>query len=209
MFNQVANHSVVPVISAETVDDGLNVCEALLEGGLPIAEITFRTAAAADIIRSATERFPEMSIGAGTLLKVDDLEQAIQAGARFAVAPGCNLKLVQAAVERNFAFAPGVCTPTEIESALEYGIKTLKFFPAEASGGVKMLKALSAPYAHLNVTFVPTGGINVDNMCDYLRLSQVNTVAGTWLAKKDVIAAKNWGRITQLAREALERARQH
>lgn len=207
MFKDIARHRIVPVIAAESVADGLHICEALLDAALPTAEITFRTAAAADIIRRASETYPEMTIGAGTVLNVEDLDRAIQAGARFAVAPGCNPKVVQAAVERHFPFAPGVCTPSDVECAIQYGVRTLKFFPAEVSGGIPMLKALSGPYGHLGLTFVPTGGISIENMCDYLRVPQVDMIAGTWLAKKDVVAAGNWERITQLAREALERAR--
>ena len=203
MFTPLAKYGVIPVLALENVDQGLRVCEALLAGGLPAAEITFRTAAAAEVIRAVSQRFPEILVGAGTVLNVVDLGRAIDAGARFAVAPGCNPTVVKAAVDRKFAFAPGVCTPSDIERALEIGVRALKFFPAEAAGGVKMLKALAAPYAHLGVTFCPTGGVSPENMTSYLEIPQVPVVGGTWLGPKDAIAKGDWKRIAALAAEAV------
>lgn len=206
MFDKLAELRVLPVVAADTVDQGLHLCEALCKGGLPAVEITFRTSAAEQIIRSVTTTFPDMIVGAGTILTVADLERAVAAGASFGVAPGCNPRVVKAAVEASFPFAPGVCTPSDVEQALEYGVVNLKFFPAEASGGVTFLKALAGPYGHLGLSFCPTGGINLDNMLDYLALPQVPFVAGTWLAKKHLLAAGEWQTITNLAAEAVEKA---
>jgi 2-dehydro-3-deoxyphosphogluconate aldolase / (4S)-4-hydroxy-2-oxoglutarate aldolase len=171
-----------------------------------VAEITFRTAAAEATIRAAATRFPEMILGAGTVLTVDQLKRAAAAGARFAVAPGTNATVVEAAVAMGLPFAPGVCTPSDIERALGCGVTQLKFFPAEAAGGVKMLKALIGPYAHLGVEFCPTGGIDEANMGSYLALPQVAVVGGTWIARKELMAAGQWSAIADIARQAVTKA---
>lgn len=182
-MNFELKYRVIPVLVLNDLDTGLKMCEVLCENNLPVAEITFRTSCAAQIIREAARRFPEMTLGAGTVLNVADLDRAIDAGAAFAVAPGFNPTVVWAAQERNFAFAPGVCTPGEIEQAYELGCKFLKFFPAEAAGGVGMLKALTAPYKHLGIKFMPTGGVTTENAPDYLALPEIACVGGTWLGK--------------------------
>lgn len=176
---------IVPVLVAESVDAGLKNCETLCANGLPAAEITFRTAAAEALIREASKRFPEMTIGAGTVLNVADLHRAADAGARFAVAPGFNPTVVREALKSGIDFIPGVLTPGEIEQALELGLKLLKFFPAEAAGGATMLKALYAPYKHLGVSFMPTGGVKIANVEEYLALPAVAAVGGTWLNNAD------------------------
>jgi 2-dehydro-3-deoxyphosphogluconate aldolase/(4S)-4-hydroxy-2-oxoglutarate aldolase len=204
MLKELAAFGVIPVIAVETVNDGLHVCEALQNGGLPLAEITFRTKAAAEVIREVSRRFPEMKVGAGTLLTVADLKRAVDAGAVFGVAPGCNPTGVSAAVNEGFPFAPGVCTPSDIERAVEIGVRDLKFFPAEAAGGLPMLKALIGPYGHLGLNFCTTGGIKPENMLDYLALPQVPVVGGTWLAAKATIADQDWAAITAAARNASE-----
>ncbi len=206
MFTKLREYRVVPAVAIDTPENGLRLCEALAAGGLPVAEITFRTKAAEATIRAAAKSFPDLILGAGTVLTVEDLDRAIDAGAKFAVAPGCNPTVVRAAVERNFAFAPGVCTPSDVERAVELGCKTLKFFPAEVMGGLKMLKALIGPYGHLGIQFCPTGGISQSNMMNYLAFPQVVFVGGTWIAKKDLIQAGNWTEITRLAREAVTTA---
>ncbi len=193
---------IVPVLVLDEVESGLKMCEILLECGLPAAEITFRTAAAAEIIRAASKRFPELYLGAGTILNVHDLRRAFDAGAKFAVAPGFNPTVVRAAVENHFAFAPGVCTPSEVEQAYELGCSFLKFFPAEAAGGVKMLKSLIAPYKHLGIRFMPTGGITALNAMEYLSIKEVAAVGGTWLGKAADIAAGNWEIIRETVRQA-------
>lgn len=203
MTPNLSQYGVVPVIAVNSSDDGLWLCEALMRGGLPVAEITFRTAAAAETIRAATKRFPELILGAGTVLTPEQMQQAADAGASFAVAPGCNTRVINAALKAGILFAPGVCTPSDVERAVEAGCSLLKFFPAEASGGIKMLKALIGPYGHLGITFCPTGGIKPENLPDYLAIPQVAFAGGTWLAPKDAVKARDWKRITTLAREAV------
>ena len=194
---------IVPVLVLEEENSGLKMCELLLECGLPAAEITFRTAAAAGIIREAAKRFPELYLGAGTILNTADLHRAFEAGAKFAVAPGFNPTVVKEAVANDYAFAPGVCTPSEIEQAMELGCKFLKFFPAEAAGGVTMLKSLIAPYKHLGVRFMPTGGVSTSNVENYLSIKEVVAVGGTWLGKADAIAAGDWDGIRKTVEAAV------
>lgn len=199
-----ARFKIIPVLVLNDVDSGLRMCETLMECGLPTAEITFRTQAAETIIREAAKRFPGLYLGAGTILKVNDLKRAFDAGAKFAVAPGFNPSVVRAAVENGFLFVPGVCTPSEVEQAYDAGCKFLKFFPAEAAGGVKMLKSLIAPYRHLGIRFMPTGGVTADNVLDYLAVKEVVAVGGTWLGKADQIASGNWEFIRATIQKAVE-----
>lgn len=204
VVNELSRIRIVPVLVLNDVESGLKMCEILVECGLPAAEITFRTQAAEAIIKEAAKRFPDLYLGAGTILNVHDLKRAFDAGAKFAVAPGFNPTVVRAAVESDFAFAPGVCTPSEVEQAHELGCKFLKFFPAEAAGGVKMLKSLIAPYKHLGIRFMPTGGVTADNVLNYLAIKEVVTVGGTWLGKSDEIAAGNWDGIRATVKKAVE-----
>ena len=188
-------YKVVPIIAIENADAALNLADALIEGGLPIAEITFRTDAAADVISKLCKEKPELMIGAGTILTLDNLKKAQDCGATFGVAPGFNPKIVEEALKMGFPFAPGVMTPSDVEAALEMGIKVQKFFPAEAAGGLKMLKGLIGPYAHTGVRFMPTGGINPGNLMNYLTIPQVLAVGGTWIATKEDISSGNWDEI--------------
>lgn len=204
VVNELSRIRIVPVLVLNDVESGLKMCEILVECGLPAAEITFRTQAAEAIIKEAAKRFPDLYLGAGTILNVHDLKRAFDAGAKFAVAPGFNPTVVRAAVESDFAFAPGVCTPSEVEQAHELGCKFLKFFPAEAAGGVKMLKSLIAPYKHLGIRFMPTGGVTADNVLNYLAIKEVVAVGGTWLGKSDEIAAGNWDGIRATVEKAVE-----
>lgn len=197
---------IIPVLALESADQGLKLCEVLMNNGLPAAEITFRTAAAEETIRRAAKEFPGMTLGAGTVLNTDNLMRARDAGASFAVAPGFNPTVVRAAVEAGFPFVPGVCTPSEIEQAFEAGCFFLKFFPAEAAGGVKMLQNFLAPYRHLGIRFMPTGGVSPANVESYLAIPEIVAVGGTWLAKaKDISAAAasgDWSAIAAIASEA-------
>ena len=204
VVNELSRIRIVPVLVLNDVESGLKMCEILVECGLPAAEITFRTQAAEAIIKEAAKRFPDLYLGAGTILNVHDLKRAFDAGTKFAVAPGFNPTVVRAAVESDFAFAPGVCTPSEVEQAHELGCKFLKFFPAEAAGGVKMLKSLIAPYKHLGIRFMPTGGVTADNVLNYLAIKEVVAVGGTWLGKSDEIAAGNWDGIRATVKKAVE-----
>ncbi len=176
---------IIPVLVLESVEEGVAMCEKLYANGLCAAEITFRTTAAEGIIREVSRRHPDMLLGAGTVLNTTDLKRAIDAGAKFAVAPGFNPRVVGAAREAGFAFLPGVCTPSEVEQAMELGCLALKFFPAEAAGGVSYLKSLIAPYRHLGVRFMPTGGVKPANVESYLQIPEVAAVGGTWLNKCD------------------------
>jgi len=207
MFDRLRSYGVVPVVAVDSPDEGLRLCEALIAGGLPVAEITFRTAAAEATIREAAKRFPEMILGAGTILTAEQMRKAVDAGARFAVAPGCNPTTIAAARECGMPFAPGVCTPSDVERAVEMGCSLLKFFPAEAAGGVAMLKALLGPYGHLGISFCPTGGVTTGNLAEYLAIPQVAFVGGTWVAKKELIKAGRWDDIAAVAAAAVAAAK--
>ncbi|MGA2279748.1 MAG: bifunctional 4-hydroxy-2-oxoglutarate aldolase/2-dehydro-3-deoxy-phosphogluconate aldolase [Verrucomicrobiota bacterium] len=189
------------------VDDpetAVPLAEALLAGGLHTMEIPFRTAAAAETIRRIRQGLPDMSIGAGTLLSPEQVQRAVDAGAQFGVSPGLNEAVLAAAHKNKIPFFPGVMTPTEVGRALDLGWKHLKFFPAEAAGGMAMLKAFAGPFAHTGVKFIPTGGIDVTNLPDYLALPQVATIGGSWMAGRKLIAEKAWSKITALTAEAMK-----
>jgi len=184
--------------------DAVPLAEALLAGGLHTMEIPFRTAAAAESVKRIRQGLPGMCIGAGTLLTAEQVQRAVDAGAQFGVAPGLNEAVLTAAHKNKMPFFPGVMTPTEVGRALDLGWKHLKFFPAEAAGGVAMLKALAGPFAHTGVQFVPTGGINATNLPDYLALPQVAAIAGSWMAGRKLVAEKAWSKITALTAEAMK-----
>ncbi len=194
---------IVPVLVLNSVDEGLKMCEILAECNLPGAEITFRTSAAQAVIKAVSEHFPDFCVGAGTVLNVEDLHRAFEAGAKFAVAPGFNPVVVQEAVRNEFVFAPGICTPSEAEQAMTLGCRFLKFFPAEAAGGVKMIKSIIAPYKHLGIRFMPTGGVSTANVADYLAVKEIVAVGGTWLGKSADIEAGNWDLIRETVRSAV------
>jgi len=200
----LAKHVVVPVIAIDSAEAALPLADALLEGGLPVAEITFRTAAAAEVIARIAKERPAMVLGAGTVLTAENLGRAVDAGAKFGVAPGLNQDVVAEAAHRGLPFIPGVITPTEIEQALALGLTLLKFFPAEAFGGLKVIKALSAPYAHAGVRFMPTGGVSSTNLPDYLAEKVVACVGGTWIASREAIAEKKWTQIRDNCKAAIE-----
>ncbi len=204
VYTRLSQLRVVPVLAVETVAAALPLADALIAGGLPVAEITFRTAAAADVIRVLSAQRPELLVGAGTVTHPDQARAAKACGASFAVAPGFNPKVVQVAREIGLPFTPGVMTPTDIEAALDAGATVLKFFPAGAAGGVKMLSSLAAPYSHLGVRFIPTGGVTLDNVLLYLQLPAVLAAGGTWLATKEDIAAGRWQDIETNCRQVCD-----
>ena len=204
IFVEVARFGVVPVIAIEALDAAIPLADALVAGGLPVAEITFRTAAAVEVIAAMTRHRPELLVGAGTVLTEDNVKAAKAAGARFAVAPGLNPAVVAHAAQAGLPFAPGICTPSEIEQALALGCRVVKFFPAEAAGGVEMVKALFAPYAHTGIRFMPTGGIHAGNLEHYLAVKAVAAVGGTWIAKPEDLSAGRWDLIRDRCREAVE-----
>lgn len=202
-LDRIRENRIVPVVVIEDADQAIPLADALLDAGLRVIEITFRTTAAARAISTIASGRPQMLVGAGTLLNEENIRRAVDAGASFGVAPGLNVRTVEAAKRAGFDFAPGVATPSEVERALQLECKLLKLFPAEQAGGVGMLKALEGPYGHTGVQFIPTGGINLTNLKSYLALNVVAAVGGSWFVDKKLIAAKNWSSITQLTREAL------
>lgn len=204
VIGKIGAAGVVPVVAIESVESALPFADALIEGGLPVAEITFRTAAAPEVIAKLRAERPDVMVGAGTILTVENLRRAVDAGAVFGVAPGLNPKVVEEALKLGFPFAPGVMTPSDVELGLGLGLEVLKFFPAGAAGGPKYLKSLAAPYLHTGVRFIPTGGVSRENMGEYLAMSAVLAVGGTWIAKKDAIAAGEWDKIKANARAASE-----
>lgn len=202
---EIERLKVVPVVAIQDAKDAPALADALLAGGLPCAEITFRTAAAPRAIERIAVR-GDILVGAGTVLSVDQAKAAAGAGAKFIVSPGISPKVVGYCVENGIPVTPGICTPTDIETALGFGLEVVKFFPAEAIGGLKLLKAMSAPYGMMR--FIPTGGINTQNLPDYLAFEKVLACGGSWMVKKDLIAAGKFDEITRLAREAVEIARE-
>lgn len=206
MINRLLAKRIVPVVVIDRPDAAEPLAEALLAGGLDVIEVTFRTAAAEEAIGRIAARFPQVLLGAGTLLSVEQVRQARAAGAIFGVAPGLNKLVVRAAQGCGLLFAPGVMTPTEVERALGLGCKLLKFFPAAAAGGPAMLKALAGPYAHTGVKFIPTGGIHAGNLRDYLALPVVAAVGGSWMVDQKLIAAGDWAQVTARAAEAVAAA---
>jgi 2-dehydro-3-deoxyphosphogluconate aldolase / (4S)-4-hydroxy-2-oxoglutarate aldolase len=204
----VTRAGLVPVVGLDSPEKALPLADAILEGGLGVLEITFRTAAAAEAIRRIAEKCPELTVGAGTVLTLDNLEAARQSGAKFAVSPGLNPKTVHRAREIGIPFIPGVATAGEIEQALSLECVLLKFFPAEPLGGLTMLKALYAPFAHTGVRFMVTGGIAAQNFESYLQAPPVAAVGGSWVAPADALKSENWSEITARVRQAVEQVAQ-
>ncbi|HEV2663427.1 MAG TPA: bifunctional 4-hydroxy-2-oxoglutarate aldolase/2-dehydro-3-deoxy-phosphogluconate aldolase [Blastocatellia bacterium] len=197
---------IIPVVSIPKLEDALPLAEALIEGGCGCAEITFRTAAAAEAIARIRSRFPQILLGAGTVLTTGQAETAIGAGAEFIVSPGTNPAVVDHCLAKGVTIFPGVCTPTEIEMALSKGVDVVKFFPAEPMGGVKFLQAICAPYR--NVRFIPTGGIDAKNVGQYLVLPQVVACGGSWMVMPELFAAGDFAKVRQLAGQAVALARE-
>jgi len=186
---------VIPVIAIEDAGKALHLADALIGGGIPLAEITFRTAAAAIVISTLVKERPDLVVAAGTILTIDQLKQARDSGARFGVAPGSDPKVIEESLKTDFPFIPGVMTPSEISMCINYNLKLLKIFPAGSLGGVNYIKSIIGPFAHTGVMFNPTGGITRDNFRSYLEIPHVIAVGGTWLASKEDINAGNWNKI--------------
>ena len=206
IIKQLENFRVVPVVTIDDAKDALSLGKALIKGGLPIIEVTFRTAAGAEAIARLRYELPDICAGAGTVLTIDQVNLSIDAGARFIVAPGFNPRVVDYCIDRNVPVFPGVNSPSQVEMGLERDLKVLKFFPAEASGGLKMLKAMAAPYG--DVRFMPTGGINIDNLKDYLAFDRIVACGGTWLATTALINDNRFYEITRLVKEVVKTTRQ-
>ena len=191
---------IIPVVVIDDEKDALPLAEALIKGGLPAAEVTFRTEAAAGAIKLMKQNFPELLVGAGTILNREQFDRAIEAGAEFIVSPGFDPELVKYSLEKDFPYVPGTQTPGEMQQALALGLDFVKFFPAEPAGGIKMIKAIAAAYTKLS--FMPTGGINAENVRDYLTYDRIVCCGGSWMVKKDLIASGNFEEIERLVREA-------
>ena len=202
ILEELSKIGIVPVIKIDDAKDAVPLAKALLDGGLPCAEVTFRTAAAKDAIAAMSKAFPEMLVGAGTVLTTEQADAAVAAGAKFIVSPGLNPDVVRHCVERNIPIVPGINNPTGIEQALSLGLTTVKFFPAEPSGGVKMIKAMAAPYG--NVTFMPTGGVSAENLSQYLSFPKIIACGGSWMVPSDKIATGDFAGIEKLVREAVD-----
>ncbi len=203
MMDELYSIGLIPVIKIENAEDAVPLAKALIDGGLPAAEITFRTSAAAEAIKNITEAYPDMLVGAGTVLTTEQVDAAIAAGSKFIVSPGLNPKVTAYALSKGVTMLPGCSNPSDIEAALELGLKTVKFFPAEAAGGLKMLKAMAAPYGQL--TFMPTGGINEENLLDYLKFNKIVACGGSFMVKDELIKEKKWDEITLLTKNAVKK----
>lgn len=204
MLDEVLERPIIPVIVIEDAGNAEPLAEAFLAGGMDVIEITCRTAAAAEAITRIRKAFPDMIVGAGTVVTPDNAKMCIDAGVSFGLAPGINPDTIRFFQENDTLFIPGVMTPSEIELGLALGCRLLKYFPAGAAGGPKMLKTIAAPFASLGVKFCPSGGINLDNIMDWMALPMVSTVGGSWLATKQQIADKQWDIITGQVKAALK-----
>lgn len=201
-LEKLGQYGIVPVVVLNDSKDAEPLADALCEGGLACAEVTFRTEAAAESIKIMSEKHPEMLVGAGTVLTVEQVDEAVAAGAKFIVSPGLNSEVVKYCLDKNIAITPGVVTPSEMELAIELGLNIVKFFPAEPSGGLSMIKAVSAPYTMLK--FMPTGGINPGNVKEYLKSDKIFACGGSWMVKDDLVDAGDFDKIKELTKEAAD-----
>jgi 2-dehydro-3-deoxyphosphogluconate aldolase/(4S)-4-hydroxy-2-oxoglutarate aldolase len=200
--------SIIAVLVVDEPTRAVKLARALLAGGVDMMELTLRTSAAMDCLKAVTSEVPEMAAGAGTIIFPEQVDQVLAAGAAFGVSPGTNPVVIRRAIEKGLPFAPGVMTPTDVDTAVQCGCRELKFFPAEPSGGLNMLNSIKAPYAHLGLQYIPLGGVTTGNLRNYLSDPDVIAVGGSWLAKKDLIDAERWDLITANAREARKIAQQ-
>ena len=201
ILEKIGELGIVPVVKIEKAEDALPLGKALINGDLPIAEITFRTSAAEESIKTLTKELPQLLVGAGTVLTVEQVKKAVSAGAKFIVSPGFNPKVVDYCIENSIPVTPGINNPTQIEMALERELEVVKFFPAEASGGLPLLESMSAPYS--GIKFIPTGGINLNNLSSYLSYNKVHACGGSWMVKDNLISSGNFTEITRLTQEAV------
>lgn len=199
-LDRLANAGVVPVVVLDKVEDAVPTANAMLDGGIDVMEITFRTDAAADSIRAVSENCPDMLVGAGTVLNLEQCKLAVEMGAKFIVSPGFDKETVKWCLDNNIAVTPGCVTPTEIMEAINMGLKVVKFFPAGVYGGLKAMKSLAAPFVGLK--FIPTGGVNAENLDEYAKAPFVHAVGGSWVCPKADIKSGNFKQITELCKEA-------
>ncbi|WP_251205291.1 bifunctional 4-hydroxy-2-oxoglutarate aldolase/2-dehydro-3-deoxy-phosphogluconate aldolase [Acetatifactor aquisgranensis] len=202
VLEQISKIGIVPVVKIDRAEDALPLAKALCAGGLPCAEVTFRTSAAAEAIKTMTTNFPDMCVGAGTVLNAEQVDAAVEAGAKFIVSPGLNPRTVKYCIEKNVPVTPGTSSPSDIEQAIELGLDVVKFFPAEQSGGLAKIKAMAAPY--VNMKFMPTGGINAKNLTSYLDFDKIIACGGSWMVPGNLINEGAWDKIEQLTREAVQ-----
>ena len=202
LMNRIHSIGIIPVIAIEDPEKAVPLAKALVKGGLPAAEVTFRTAAAEEAIRRIVAEVPEMLVGAGTVLTREQADRAIAAGSQFIVSPGFNPEITRYVIEKGVAMMPGTATAGEMEQAMAMGLSVVKFFPAEQNGGVAKLKALAGPYT--NLRWMPTGGVNTKNMLDYLNFDRIIACGGTWMVKKDLIEGEQWDEITRICKEAVK-----
>lgn len=202
VLEEISKIGIVPVIALDDVKDAEPLAKALIEGGLPCAEVTFRTAAAEESIRIMSSKFPELLVGAGTVLTTEQVDRAVNAGAKFIVSPGLNPKVVKYCVDKGIPVTPGCANPSDVEQAIELGLEVVKFFPAEAAGGLNMIKSMAAPY--VNMKFMPTGGINASNVCSYLDFGKIIACGGSWMVNKAMVAAGDFAGIARLTKEAVD-----
>ncbi len=207
ILRDVTAFGVIPVVEIDDVADADALTEALLEAGLGVIEVTFRTAAAAEIIARIARRYADMLVGAGTVVSPADLRRAMDAGARFALAPGLSPRMLDAASEAGLPYVPGAMTPSDLQAGIERGISTFKFFPAQPAGGIPFLRAMAAPFVMQALRFIPTGGVSPANLADWLREPAVAAVGGTWIASRAMIRARDWTGIRQTAGDAVRAAR--
>lgn len=197
---KIGQMGIVPVVVLNDVKNAVPLAQSLINGGLPCAEVTFRTEAAQESIAEISKNFPQMFVGAGTVLTTEQVDRAVDAGAKFIVSPGFNPKVVEYCIKKGYPVTPGIMTPTELEMALEFGLDVVKFFPAENAGGLKMIKAMAAPYTKMK--FMPTGGINPQNVREYLQCDKILACGGSWMVKGDLINSGNFTEIEKLTKEA-------
>jgi 2-dehydro-3-deoxyphosphogluconate aldolase / (4S)-4-hydroxy-2-oxoglutarate aldolase len=203
LMQKIHKTGVIAVLVIDDVKDALPLADALLKGGVDIMELTLRTDAAMGALKVILEERPQMTVGIGTILTLEQVEIVALSGAAFGVAPGTNPRIVDLAKREALPFAPGIMTPSDIETAIEFGCKLLKFFPAQSSGGLAHLKNISAPYQHLGLKFIPLGGVNQENLSSYIQTPNVAAVGGSWLATRDMINAGEWENITKNAAKAV------
>ena len=202
IIEQLSSYGVVPVVVLNRAEDAKPLAEALCKGGLPCAEVTFRTEAAEESIRIMAQEFPEMMVGAGTVLTIEQVDRAVAAGAKFIVSPGFDPEIVDYCISKEIPVLPGCITPSEVAQAVKRGLEVVKFFPAEQFGGVATIKALAAPYTQMK--FMPTGGVNAKNLESYLSFKTIVACGGSWMVKGDLVDAKEFGKIEEMTKEAVE-----
>lgn len=201
VLEQIGAYGIVPVVVVNKIEDARPLAKALCDGGLPVAEVTFRTACAKEAISIMSKEYPEMLVGAGTVLTTEQVDEAVEAGAKFIVSPGLNPKVVKYCVEKGIPVTPGCANPSDVEQAIELGLNVVKIFPAEAVGGIKLIKSMAGPYTQMK--FMPTGGINAKNLNDYLSFDRIIACGGSWMVDSKLVAAGEFDKITEMTKEAV------